>query len=371
MEAVMRKMRFLVVGSGWRSLYYVRIAKALPERFELCAVLCRTDEKAEKIRAAHGVYATASVEECRKMQPDFVAVAVNKAAIAEVSCTWMSYGFTVLCETPAALDIDTLHRLWELHDEGKKLLVAEQYTRYPVYGAMLKALYGVPEFSIGQPYNAVVSLAHDYHGASLIRAFLKTGMQPFTVRGRTYSYPTMETLNRYERFTDGRIQDKNRTRATFEFEDGKAAFYDFNSEQYRSPIRHNYIHVQGVRGELQNRDLYYMDACNIPQHEQIEVMSHTVTTSDENPNLHQVEEVLGITCGGRLMYAPPFGTCGLSEDETAVALAMEDAFAYANGIKEPDYPLCEALQDAYMAILMQEACKTGQTVSSEPQPWQG
>lgn len=44
----MAKLRFIVVGSGWRSLFYWRIAQALPERFELCAMLCRTEEKAEK-----------------------------------------------------------------------------------------------------------------------------------------------------------------------------------------------------------------------------------------------------------------------------------------------------------------------------------
>ena len=35
----MKKTSFAIVGSGWRSLYFVRIAKALPERFELRAML--------------------------------------------------------------------------------------------------------------------------------------------------------------------------------------------------------------------------------------------------------------------------------------------------------------------------------------------
>ena len=40
----MEKYRFIIVGSGWRSLYFVRIAKALEDKFELCAMLCRTEE---------------------------------------------------------------------------------------------------------------------------------------------------------------------------------------------------------------------------------------------------------------------------------------------------------------------------------------
>ena len=43
----MAKLRFVVVGSGWRSLFYWRIAQALPERFALCALLCRSEQSAE------------------------------------------------------------------------------------------------------------------------------------------------------------------------------------------------------------------------------------------------------------------------------------------------------------------------------------
>ena len=31
----MKKYKFIIAGSGWRSLYYVRAAKALPEVFVL------------------------------------------------------------------------------------------------------------------------------------------------------------------------------------------------------------------------------------------------------------------------------------------------------------------------------------------------
>ena len=44
----MAKLRFIVVGSGWRSLFYWRIAQALPERFELCAMLCRTGKRPKR-----------------------------------------------------------------------------------------------------------------------------------------------------------------------------------------------------------------------------------------------------------------------------------------------------------------------------------
>ncbi len=105
----MAKLRFIVVGSGWRSLFYWRIAQALPERFELCAMLCRTEEKAEKMHREYGVPVSTSAEQCAALHPDLVVVAVmNKASIAAVSTEWLARGFAVLSETPAALEEDAL-----------------------------------------------------------------------------------------------------------------------------------------------------------------------------------------------------------------------------------------------------------------------
>lgn len=123
----MAKLRFIVVGSGWRSLFYWRIAQALPERFELCAMLCRTEEKAEKMHREYGVPVSTSAEQCAALHPDLVVVAVNKASIAAVSTEWLARGFAVLSETPAALEEDALRALWQLHRQGAKLQVAEQY----------------------------------------------------------------------------------------------------------------------------------------------------------------------------------------------------------------------------------------------------
>ena len=92
----MAKLRFIVVGSGWRSLFYWRIAQALPERFELCAMLCRTEEKAEKMHREYGVPVSTSAEQCAALHPDLVVVAVNKASIAAVSTEWLARGFAVL-----------------------------------------------------------------------------------------------------------------------------------------------------------------------------------------------------------------------------------------------------------------------------------
>ena len=362
----MGKTRFIIVGSGWRSLYYVRIAKALPDHFELCALLCRTEEKAKRMAAENNIHATTSESECEALKPDVVVVAVNKASIAEVSIHWLEKGFCVLSETPAALELPMLQRLWELHLKGAKLVVNEQYHLYPIY----RALLSISESGIlGEKSCLNCSLAHEYHGASLMRSLLGIHQsEQFSIRAKTYEFPTTETLTRYESFTDGRIAMKKRTVATIEFRNGKVVLYDFDGEQYRSPIRKNALKLQGVRGEIIDNTVYYLDGENKPATSPLVVTSHKVKTDYDNPNLRVIDEVTDISFEGKSLYKSEFGQCALAQDETAMATMLERTAQYAKGGLSP-YPLENALQDAYTMILMQRAVETGETVNSEVQSW--
>lgn len=364
----MQKIRFVIVGSGWRALYYVRIAKALPDMFELCAMYCRKEEKAKKLAEEYQIHTTTSIEECEKYAPDFVVVVVNKTSIAEVSIEWMKRGFPVICETPAGLDIQTLNGLWKMQQLGYKLIVAEQYTRYPEYRGIFEI---IKQKKIGEPDCLNISLAHEYHAASLMRTFLQIPVEEsFCVSAKTYEFPTVETLTRYESYKDGRVANKKRTVATFEFRSGKTVFYDFDSEQYRSPIRKNTVKLQGRRGEIIDNKVYYLDEKNEACAEEIKIETRISERTYNNPNLKRVEEIVTISFEDKVIYTSEFGICGLSSDEVAIASLMIDCAAYVRGgVKEP-YALKEALQDAYMAILMKEAVESGDTIYSARQAWQ-
>lgn len=347
------KARFVIVGSGWRAAYYARIAKALPERFELLAVLCRTQEKADFVARDWGVPATVSEDFCVAVRPDFVVIAVSKGAGQEVALQWVERGCTVLAETPAALDHEGLKRLNALPEEKKsRYLLAEQYHLYPEHDAVCRLLRGG---IIGEAHFLSISLAHDYHAVSLIRAFLD--LEPdlkCSLLAKTFALPTVETLSRYETCSDGRIADKKRTLALFKFENGKTALYDFDSEQYRSPIRKNLLKIQGVRGEIIGRNVHYLDEDNRPRESEIIVKSRTVERDTDNPNFKQIEEIEKITFEGKVLYEPPFGLCGLSQDETAIARLMQKTADYAAGKGENPYDLKKALDDSRLAILMHE-----------------
>ena len=362
----MKQYRFIIVGSGWRSLYYVRIAKALSSKLKLEAMLCRSNEKAEMISNTHHIPTSTSIEECMSLKPDFVVVAVDKSHIAEVSMEWLEKGFPVLCETPAALDLETLNKLWKMHTKGHKLIVAEQYTHYPINIVRKKIL---DRKLISDPDYLYLSLAHEYHGISLIRSFLDLDIDtPFSISGQSFLFPTVETLSRYERFTDGKIASKKRDLALFTFENKKVCLYDFDSEQYRSPIRNDSYKIQGSNGEILNDTLTYLNN-NETVKDSIVIKSHFADNDDTNPNLNHYEVIDQISYKDEILYSSPFTDCELSSDETAIAMMLLEMGEYVSGGKEP-YPLSEALQDAYMAILLRQALKDNKKVISEKMIWQ-
>ncbi len=328
----MAKYSFIIVGSGWRAEFYIRIAKALSEKFELKALLCRSNEKKCALENKYNIYATTDEQQCGNMNVDFVVVAVTKKDIQKVCERWSSRGFTVLMETPAGQDVKTLKHLWALHTKGHKILVAEQYPFYPMYKAIKKT---IDSGIIGNADYASVSLAHEYHGFALIRYFLSAGFSSFKITARQSAFNTTETATRYETITDGRTSYKKRSTAIMEFANGKTALYDFDSEQYRSPIRKNYVKVQGVRGEIHNEKVYYLDADNKGAECSIKIDNHILTA-----------------------------------DENAIAFMMESAARYnCENDYVPDYSLAQALQDSYCAVCLNKAVKSKKTVKGKVMKW--
>lgn len=349
----MKVFRFLVVGSGWRSLFYWRIACMYPECFQMTAMLCRTEEKAAYMRREYGIPAVCSEKECRAMKPDAVIVAVNRAGIYEVSRRWMEYGFPVLCETPAALSLEHLQELWRLRcEKGKKLQVAEQYFCYPSFSACIAI---AETGKLGDPYAIALSAVHDYHAASLIRRLLRTGMEQVEIRGKEYFFPVEETASRYGIEQEGRVSRRGRTCLSLEFESGKAAFYDFDAIQYHSLIRSRHLRLQGEKGELDDAVLRWVD----DKHQ-----AHQETMREEREG----GGIRRIWLGDKKLYENPFGAVVMPQDETAVACLLKGMQSYLETGTEL-YPLADALQDSYLGILMRQAAESGKPVKSIQQPW--
>lgn len=352
-------VRFGIIGSGWRAMFYLRAAKALPEQFDLCMVLCRREEEARRIREQYDVPACCDEKAMLEAKPDFVVSCVNKAAMCDTVIKWLGLGVPVLSETPVSLERERLEHIWELCSGGKlsctKLQVAEQYAYYPVHDARIKI---IKSGLIGEPVSMTLSYMHDYHAASIIRKMLDTGLEDVRIAGKAFMMPVTETRTRYEILTKGEVVKKEEKHLVMEYESQKTAFYDFMSDQYRSGIRNRFMNVRGTRGELMEDTFYFLRDDNIAASAKMDIYR------DEDSG-----EVLSVKFMGETVYAPPFGICGLSEDETAVARMLAGMKNYIDGGDEV-YPLREALEDAYIAEMMTRAAENPwKVVSSEKRPW--
>lgn len=366
----MNPLSFIIVGSGWRAMFYVRIAKKYPHLFRLQYMLCRTEEKAERIRKEQGIPVTPSEEECEKARPDFVVAAVTKNAVFDVTRKWALKGFPVLSETPAAMELWQLRKLWDLkQNKGVWIQVAEQYYRYPLLAAGLRYIIKNTEtnntgktesihLNLSEPYAVTLSAAHDYHAISLIRHLLHMKMEPVKMQGRKYTFPVVETDSRFGAVTDGTVKDRDRTRITMEFASGKTAFYDFSGVQYHSFIRARHLNVQGENWEWNDTVLRYTDENNCPAEKKLTPFFNTAYEALASEELKK---------NGRQWS--PFLKLDEWQDEYAIASMMLDMKAFIEEGKEI-YPLAEALEDAYLWILMQKAVQNpGKVVESEKMPW--
>ena len=331
----MAKQRFILVGGGYRAMYYVRVAQAHPDEFELAAVYCRSEESAAKARAK-GLPAEMSAEACAALKPDFAVIAVSRSAMYDVAREWALRGIPVIAETPIADSFEQLCEIWELACQGKiKYQSAEQYLLRPKIQANYQR---VCDGLIGKPYHMYLSRAHEYHGASLIRRFLLADFEPFTICGRAYQEQLTETGSRAGEIRGGKLVTRERRTLLIDFEGGAHAIYDFNGEQYRGMLHEYALYLDGERGALANDVFHYIDA-------------------DGGFSALDVPPDRGCTC------------LDDDEDEAAIRTIMLSMPRFA-ATGESVYPLRDALQDSYMSVLMKRAVEEPyKLIKSEKTPW--
>lgn len=348
-------LSYLIVGSGYRSEYYARLTRKYPALFR-AMFLCRSEEKAAAVSQRTGVAATASLEDALRFCPDFAVIAVNREQVGHVAEEWVGRGFPVVTETPVGSSVAQLRRLWQLRcEQGARIVCSEQYHRYPILAA---GLAEIEKGTIGRPLSACLSLAHEYHGFSLICRALQTCGERFTLRAARVSGPVVATDSRYGAILDGSTAQEERDIAFISFASGKTAVYDFAAVQYRSFLRSRHLTVRGERGEWSDRILTYADESAQPRR---------LFLMPELAPRYRVLDTQALRDLRKTWSAELF--LDTEQDEFAIASLLLDMGDYLSGGPEP-YPLSDALHDAYFTLLLKQAVETPwQPVASEPMPW--
>jgi len=322
-------MKYLIVGSGYRSEFFIRSHQKDPKH-TLVGVLTRNQEKADMLKEKYGVETFTEETKALSTKPDLIVVCVNNTDIHEKSMYYLRLGYRVLQETPAGLTIDQLKECYTLGQDNR-LFIAEQYIFCETHKARLEAL---KTHNTGNAHTLFISEAHDYHGASLIRAYLSEGLSDFSIRAMSYKNPIVNTDSRTGPVYTGELKNEERVHMILTYADGKRAFYDFSGIQYHSFIRERTMRLLCERAELNNSTLSYLDDDNHPQ----------------TLNVHPLEDQN-------------------AEDEAAIALIIDNIADVIDG-GEVLYPLAYALEDAYTMILMNDAINYPFTeFKRQPMPW--
>ena len=113
----MGRIKYALIGSGWRAEFNIRIAKMIPERFELTAVLVRDPVKGEAFAEKFQVKVVNTLDELMADEPAFVVLSINRGTVTDYLLRLFERDIPVLAETPPGEDMESLRRLWAAYEK--------------------------------------------------------------------------------------------------------------------------------------------------------------------------------------------------------------------------------------------------------------
>lgn len=350
----------IIGGASFRSQYYLRIARALPEQFRVCGMVVRDEERGVSLEQKWNVSTYRTFDQLLENEkPDFVVVSVSGSACPDYLLQLGELGIPVLAETPPAPSIEELVTLHEkLTCRGAKVQVAEQYHLHPIQQARLSI---IQSGRLGNVSQATVSISHYYHGVSLMRKMLGIGFEETIIRGIRFAAPIVAGPDRGGPPGEEKMIMAERDLAWLEF-DGKLGIYDFTKDQHRSWIRSNHLSVRGDRGEIFDNRLTLLADYSTPVSLDLKRINRG---EEENQEGYYLD---GIMAGEQWIYRNPFIPARLYDDEIAIASCLKKMGEYIAG-GPSFYSLPEASQDQYLGLMIEKAIRSSEIVRTVRQPW--
>jgi hypothetical protein len=352
-------IEFGIVGAGWRTEFYLRIARALPERFRVTGVVVRNPDRRKAFGQAWGVPVCADTDELvAETSPPFVVTSVSWPSNPGLLKDLAERGVPVLSETPPAPDLAQLREVCALTAKGARIQVAEQYWAQPYHQACTAI---IEKGLLGKPTYAQISVAHGYHGISLIRRFLGIGFEPPKISGKRFSAPIVAGAGRQGAPSQEQVRISEQDLLFLDWGD-RLGLFDFTGDQYFGWIRNNRLLIRGERGEIVDDMAYYLQDFHTPMAVELR---REVTGANGNLEGFYLK---GIQAGGEWVFCNPFAPARLSDDEIAIATCLAKMDEYARTGQE-FYPLADACHDHYLGLLCQQAVREGREIQAGLQEW--
>lgn len=351
-------IKFGIVGTGWRSHFYLRAARACPDLFTCVGVVTRDPERAAPLGEQYGIQLYPSLDDLLAQKPQYVVTSVPWPVNPGIIHQLADANMPVLSETPPAPTSEEMAELCIRTRDGAIIQVAEQYFLQPHHAAKLAF---IQTGKLGTISQAQVSAAHGYHGISLIRKFLGINFECPTITACEFTSPLVKGPNRNGPPEEENIGNSKQTIAYLNFGD-RLGVFDFAGDQYFSHIRNQRVLIRGDRGEIINDTATYLQDFRTPI-----TVNFTRHCAGPEGNL-EGNHLKGYQAGEAWVYQNPLAPGELPDDEIAVGDCMRLMGEHVNG-GPPVYPLEEACQDHHLNLCIQQAQQGGHPITVEPQPW--
>ena len=349
-------LRFGLIGTGWRSRFFARLARQAPEHFAVAGVVTRRPDQA----GDWGVPVFGSVSALVSTEPEFVIPCVPWAEMGRSTIELVDTGTAVLAETPPAADLAGLRDLWARVGASDLVQVAEQYPRMPQHAARLAVLRdGV----IGAVSSVQVSSTHLYHAVALMRGFLGVRRGPVTVHAQTFTAPLANPLSPAGWSGSAEPEPMTTTLATLDFGQGQMGLYDFTDNQWWNPLRARRIVIRGSLGEIVDERVTRLVDPYTPVESQLLRRQAGLDLNLEGVDLQH------ISFDGRVVYRNAFAGARFSEDDLAVADLLAAMGRWRRGEGPAPYPLAEGCADHQIALAINESSASGHPVTTSVEDW--
>ncbi|UQZ35430.1 oxidoreductase [Paenibacillus sp. PK3_47] len=348
-----RPVRFGIIGSGWRAEMYLKLAQLVPQQFQVSGALIRNRAKYEDVIRKWNLTVYSSAERLAA-DSDFVVLAVSKAAAAPLLAELAALQIPVLAETPAAASPAEYESLRSSIAGAHLIQIAEQYPLLPHHQA--RSAY-LQTGKLGQVGHVQVSVAHGYHGISLIRKWLSVSGTACEITARRVELPIMDFPYRGREAGDV-LKTEQQDIAIMVFPSGQSAVLDFTRSQYFSPLRSNRVLIRGSHGEIRDHEITRRLGTAETEYLDIRRIQGGQEGSLDSLSLHELR------AGEECLFRNPFPSAPLSDEEIGMGQALLNMSAFLRtGIST--YSLADALTNVRLAFAIDEAAASGRTVVLE------
>ncbi len=320
---------FVLCGTGWRSLFFVRIASALKDEFRISSVYTHRSDKIPEFEK-EGIKVYLSLDEALSLGHDGVIVAGGENGFYPLLKELEKKGETILSETT----FSSLSSEEMVDVSNIKGYTLEQYWHTPLY-ASVKAV--LPK--IGKIDSVYLSALHNHHAASIMRLLFPSLEIKEVRRLLDSTARCIKTGSRKGMEREGEWEEYSRKITSVLFKTGETFITDFSSNQYHSYIIPSRIEIRGERGCITEKGVTYIDNEGYPVRDDF-VFYREETKLNHTPTLSHV------TAGGEVVFKNEFYPESFSDDEIAIASMMRE---FSHGRLE--YSIKDGVEDARIGNL--------------------